>query len=248
MNKTDREHAGEPCEKPSDEKKKLQTPHKVRCSAKQRASPHAPCRGSLTLETTLVLPILLCAVAALLAMFSFTVIQGKRSRSLMERAQTLAVTVKAPESDPYVRLYDYSRMELPYAAIGFNSGLTAQKAVVRAWIGYTGEDISGISETFVYVTPDGSVYHKSAGCTYLRLSIRSVPGERLDGERNQSGSKYDPGEICVKNAAPARTVYVTNYGDRYHNNRSCSGLKRTVMMVPLSRVGGRGACSKCGGN
>lgn len=248
MNDTDREHAGGPYEKPSDEKKKLQTPHKIRCSAKQRVSPHAPCRGSLTLETTLVLPLLLCAVAALLAMFSFTAIQGKRSRSLMERAQVLAVTVKAPESDPYVRLYDYSRLELPYAALGFSSRPTVQKAVVRAWVGRTEECISGIHETFVYVTPDGSVYHKSSECTYLRLSIRSISGESLDRERNQSGSKYNPCETCAKNAVPARTVYVTNYGDRYHNSRSCSGLKRTVMMTPLNQVGGRGACSKCGGN
>lgn len=247
MNKTGRGYAGEPdgCFPPIN--KNLQTPHNVRCNAERRGSPHASCRGSLTLETALALPFLLCAVAALLSIFSMTAVQGRKARALMERAQTLAVTVGASQSDPYIKLYDYSGLSLPYGVLGFGSQSTVQKAVVRAWIGYAGEEDFGRAETFVYITPEGTVYHKSADCTYLRLSIRSIPAGGLETARNLSGSGYDPCETCVKNEAPAGSVYVTDYGDRYHNRRSCSGLKRTVMMVPLREAAGRRACSKCGG-
>lgn len=246
MSEKSRKHAGEPFWSRSLLKNSLQTPHNVRCDAERRVSPHASCRGSLTLETAMALPFLLCAVAALLSLFPFTAVQGRKTRSLLERAQTLAVTAGASESDPYIRLYDYDRVSFPYAALGFGARTAVQKAVVRAWIGYTGEDFYERDETFVYITPSGSVYHRSPDCTYLRLSIRSIYGARLEGERNESGSRYAPCEICVKNGNPAGTVYVTDYGDRYHNSRSCSGLKRTVMMVPLREVKGKGACSKCG--
>ena len=247
MNKKGRRHAGKPCPGTPQKKKRLQTPHNVRCGAGRRAFPHASCRGSLTLETALALPFLLCAAAALLGIFSFTAAEGKRARSLMERAQLLAVTAGAPEADPYIRLYDYGRAELPYSALGFEGRGTVRKAVVRAWIGYTGEGGYGNGEEiFVYITPEGTVYHKNRDCSYLKLSIRSIRAENLEEARNSSGSRYNPCGTCAERGSPAGTVYVTDYGDRYHNSRSCSGLKRTVMMAPLREVHGKRACSKCG--
>ena len=77
MNDTDREHAGDPMK--SLQMKKRNSRHPTKSDAVQnRGFPRMlPAGGSLTLETTLVLPLLLCAAAALLAMFSFTAIQGK---------------------------------------------------------------------------------------------------------------------------------------------------------------------------
>ena len=71
-------------------KKKLQIP---RGSKSGRTSFCVRSKGSMTLEASLALPFLLCAVASLLWLFSFTAIQARESRNLMERAQLLAVTV-----------------------------------------------------------------------------------------------------------------------------------------------------------
>ena len=204
-------------------------------------------KGSMTLEASLVLPFVLCAVTALLYLFAFTSIQSKESRSLMERAELLAVTTgQSFKNDPYVRLYDADRIDLPFPYLSFGSRLFAKKAVVRAWVGFTGESFqNSAGETLVYLTPEGSVYHKSRDCTYLRLSVRQIMYGVLDTERNQSGGRYSSGEYCIRKGWTGSTVYITDYGTSYHSSKSCQGLKRTVMAVPLSETGGRPCCSRC---
>ena len=67
----------------------------------------------------------------------------------------------------------------------------------------------------------------------------------VDGMRNADGGKYYPCEGCGGN--PDETVYITDYGDRYHTDINCSGLKRTVEEIDIKDVGDRGVCKKCGG-
>lgn len=120
---------------------------------------------------------------------------------------------------------------------------------VHAWTGASQEN--GISdgkepEEMVYVTETGSVYHKKAGCRYLNLSLDQVSGSSISSRRNQYGEKYAPCESCSRNQPPAGSVYITGTGNRYHNQATCSGLKRTVKLVKQSQVSGMHACSKCG--
>lgn len=113
------------------------------------------------------------------------------------------------------------------------------------------EDENSLTEEMVYVTPNGRVYHRSRECTYLKPSIRAVQAKDLDSLRNSSGGRYHACEIC--HPAKGGIVLITDDGDRYHVNRRgqsiCSGIKRTVMEVPLSSVSDRlPGCSKCGGS
>lgn len=225
-------------------KKRLQIP---RGSKSGRTSFYALCKGSITLEASLALPFLLCAIVSLLWLFSFTVIEAKENRSLMERAQLLAVTVMQDTADPYVRLYGGNDASFSFMGNAFGGGRTFRKAVVRAWVGYTGESFrTGPSDEIVFITPEGTVYHRSRDCSYLRLSIRQLPYSSLEEARNQSGGKYGPCAYCIRNGWSGSTVYITDYGNSYHSIRNCQGLKRTVMAVPLSEVGGRRRCSRCG--
>ena len=225
-------------------KKRLQIPRRYKSG---RTSFCALSKGSMTLEASLALPFLLCTVVSLLWLFSFTVIQAKESRSLMERAQLLAVTVASDTADPYVRLYGSDHAAFSFMSNSFGGGRTVRQAVVRAWVGYTGESFrTGQSDEIVFITPEGTVYHRSRDCTYLRLSIRQLPYNALEDARNQSGGKYAPCEYCIHSGWSGSTVYITNYGNRYHSTKNCRGLKRTVMAVPLSEVGGRRCCSRCG--
>lgn len=231
----------------------LQIPHKRKLifgkfPRGRRASLCVSRKGSVTLETSLILPFLLCAVTALLYLFAFTSAEARAERKLMERAELLAVTAWQNTGDPYVRLYDADQAAFSFFGYTFGGNISARKAVVRAWVGYTGESFgSGTQEEIVFITPEGSVYHRNRDCSYLRLSIRQISYGEVDNARNQSGARYTPCEYCIRSNWSGSIVYVTDYGNSYHSTQSCQGLKRTVMAVPLSQTGGRRCCSRCGG-
>ncbi len=112
------------------------------------------------------------------------------------------------------------------------------------WTGYNPTEKSNEdSERMVYVTEYGTVYHLSRSCTYLQLSIRSVDAADIDNLRNNSGACYEPCELCDPEAEGI--LYITDYGTAYHCSLTCSGLKRTVMEIPISEVGDRSVCSGC---
>lgn len=130
----------------------------------------------------------------------------------------------------------------------------ALRTRVRAW---TGRDGNGSSmqgedqketekEEMVYMTMTGTVYHKDENCTHIKLSIKTVSFEQAKELRNKSGGKYHACERC--GGKTEGNVYITDYGDRYHSSLGCSGLKRSVLKIPLSQAEDRRACSKCGGS
>lgn len=124
------------------------------------------------------------------------------------------------------------------------------RARVRAWTGRDGngstsQEEGENQEETVLITETGTVYHTDENCTYLKLSIRRVDRAAISGLRNRSGAKYHACERC---GGGGSSVFITDYGDRYHSSVSCSGLKRTIKRVPVSEVKNRRRCSKCGGS
>ena len=136
------------------------------------------------------------------------------------------------------------QVEIPVPFFRLPVRVCEERLKLKAWTGrYQGLEFSGWSE-MVYVSDYGVVYHKSLSCTYLELSVRGVNTNSIAEERNLSGGKYYPCERC-DHVAPERMVYLTDYGNRYHTSLNCSGLKRTVNLVPLNELNGLGGCSKC---
>lgn len=133
-------------------------------------------------------------------------------------------------------------VQIPVPMFGIPSIAYKERMRVKAWTGYEKGGFAENTDT-VYVTETGVVYHKDYSCTYLDLSIRMVSSAQADSLRNHSGGKYYPCERCKREGG---SVYITDYGDRFHGSLSCSGLKRTVYAVPLSEIVGKGVCSKCG--
>lgn len=235
------------------QRQSLQTPHDEKTHSGylylcRRAALCASGKGSITLEAALALPLFLCAAAALICLFSIFAAQARKERTLMEQAQLLAVTVGQEKAeDPYLVLCDRMPVQLPFSGVFSGKKHAVCKAEVRVWIGYSGESFTDQnSEIMVYMTPEGTVYHRNRDCTYLALTIRTISCGELDEARNLSGGKYGACEYCVKNQAVSGTVYITDYGTSYHRLRDCQGLKRTVMAVPLSETGGLKSCSRCG--
>ena len=102
-------------------------------------------------------------------------------------------------------------------------------------------------ETAVYVAENGTVFHRSQDCTYLKITVRPVTAEQLPRERNSSGGKYYPCEYCGD--APGSIYYIAEYGDRYHKTVACRALRRSVTEITEEEALEKGlrACSKCGG-
>lgn len=132
--------------------------------------------------------------------------------------------------------------------MGFQEFAMTQRYYGRAWTGYdVTQYVSDMEreDPMVYITKTGTVYHLNRNCVYLNPSIEALPAEAIASKRNQTGGKYYLCEVCSAGAEQGE-VYITSWGNRYHTQLNCSGLKRTIYTVPLSQTGGRGRCSKCG--
>ncbi len=148
-------------------------------------------------------------------------------------------------SGNYVILEADYLIKIPVGFFHINSFSISQSCISRKWTGSeAGKDIK--EENWVYVTPEGSVYHRKKTCTYLDLSIKSCTVAQVGGRRNKSGQKYRVCIQCADQNTGISWVYITDYGECYHADPACSGLKRTVYHIPLSETEGRRPCSKCG--
>lgn len=147
-------------------------------------------------------------------------------------------------SDCELHLQADYRIHLPIAFFAVKDIRVSQNCQNRKWTG-DGDDGQGRGEDYVYVTEYGSVYHRQRTCPYLDLSIQAVSAGDLGGLRNKDGHKYYACPDCVAENSSVGTIYITDYGTCYHKSLSCSGLKRTVYLVPMSETGGKGACSRC---
>lgn len=137
----------------------------------------------------------------------------------------------------------------PFAELmGFDGFLISQRYYGKAWTGYDAAGSVGDfheEDPMVYITETGTVYHLDRNCTYLNPKVEAVSVEGVSGRRNASGAKYGSCGFCGA-AAAGNEVYITRFGNSYHSQINCPGLKRTIYTVPLSETGARGRCSKCG--
>lgn len=235
-------------------------------------------RGSLTVETALILPLFLFAMVTVLFLFRVLELQyivGEALDKAVAEA-TLQKETSPQEIENTVKVLFYkelaqedgmiSMINLEWAGFSWEDsgidetyidmkvayqvklpGWILQNRMLavtecsrsRRWTGMSGAGMNGSGGEWVYITPEGSVYHKSRECTHLKLSIQSVTAEAASG--------YRPCELCVEGKTANPFVYITNQGECYHAKLNCSGLKRTVYMIPLVQAEERSPCSRCGG-
>jgi hypothetical protein len=179
---------------------------------------------------------------------SYTIASGMVQHSLGDiypSGTSWGLSKVLEENDCIDLVAEYS-VKSPIGVMGFGEHKMFNRLRTRAWTGYdnaqngTGDG----DEEIVYVAETGTVYHRSRVCTYLKLSITPISATSVNDERNMGGSRYCACEECGSRSAG--TLYITNHGTKYHSTLSCSKLKRTVSAIPISQVGGKGACSKCG--
>lgn len=142
-----------------------------------------------------------------------------------------------------------SQIEPRNNVFGLPEQLLVNRARTHAWTGYCVNGAGGgeEAERMVYVTENGTVYHLSRSCTHLDLSISTVAAKEVHKTMNTFGNGYRECEICGGRFSAQDTFYITKEGDCYHTSLACSGLKRTIYAVPISQVGDKRPCSRCGG-
>ncbi len=128
-----------------------------------------------------------------------------------------------------------------------------QIARTRLFVGRDRREEANKSNTdvnvrYVYITDTGCVYHETENCSHLRRAIQTVERTVMSSKRNEAGGKYYSCELCGKgkNSADFSFFYITADGDRYHYDKECSGLKRTIRKVPYESVKTWRACKRCG--
>lgn len=128
---------------------------------------------------------------------------------------------------------------------GFLFFRMANRYYGHIWNGYA---VSGQAQTeeVVYIAENGQVYHPDRNCTHLRLSVKIIDSADLGAARNNYGKRYSACAKCVK-GGKMQIIYITDEGDKYHYNRDCPGLKRTVSpMLKLEAEKRYRPCSRCG--
>ena len=203
-----------------------------------------PLKGSLTVEASMVLPFFLMVLLAFFSLFSqyasATQLMGLAAADPTKLGIVVGRTWEAATGD--LTIYKTARTEGVDQNLFWRDILVAESATCRPWVGFSGVEEE---ELYVYITPNGSVYHLYADCTHLKLSIQCVTWNYARTAKNEYGAGYRRCDLCKE--PYGAMVYITNEGDCYHSERECSGLKRTIRRVPQSEVAERPVCLRCAG-
>ena len=216
-------------------------------ASRQKRSLFRDYQGSMTAEASLAVPLFLFFMINILSMtlFFHTFAQNLETLHQQGRQLSMLAYVTGAE-DEMIQLVRPARVKPVVPVLAYPGTNIVSCCYMRAWTGYDVERKFSVEEQeeYVYITENGTVYHRERNCTHLTLSIELAGKDEVGQLRNESGGKYYPCEKCGGDGSSF--VYVTGEGTRYHNTITCSGLKRTVISIPLSEVGGRPPCSRCG--
>lgn len=140
-------------------------------------------------------------------------------------------------------------VQIPFSIAGARQFYLKNNCSGCLWSGLSladtaGEDNEGAHGVLVYVTPYGQAFHWYRDCKSLDVEVWSIPMEELEDIRNKDGSKYYPCQYCCDGKAQT-SVWITGYGVRYHEDRMCSRLSRTVLEISMDEVAGRHLCETC---
>ncbi len=210
-------------------------------------------KASLTVETAIVFPLFFFSVVALIYMIMWFSTAENIQKGLVNEARTVAALsythLHEENDEEEITLYRNYFMKMECPVLSLVKLKLKQGVYMRR---FTGVDYISDEEDseIVYITANGSVYHRNSACTYIKVSTEKVLYSDIGYKRNKSGSKYRRCTKCIgKNydiTGPDKVVYISRYGNHYHITDTCTAISRNVMAVKLNEVYDRRVCSKCG--
>lgn len=215
-------------------------------------------KGSLTVEAALILPLFLLASLTMLSfidVMKMTIEQQMRQQELLRQgavyANLLGTAMQGREGD-YIKMNYIQLIKLPVGGFGYQRVMVQHKGLVHIFNGYDDRcgDRVGKQQEYVYVTERGNVYHKKRSCSALNVDVRKISGQKVKKERNMEGKIYRACGHCMHGykmqEISGRTLFVTDYGVKYHILISCPDLTRSVRVIKIEEAGGKRACKFCG--
>lgn len=203
-------------------------------------------KGSFTLETAVVLPLFLFFMLTIFVFFDALKEQGHLQEEFVNAAKSMALSGAPSSEEDMIKMQTIHQVQPKISFFTQKRVYGYVLVSARAWTGadeelYIGSDDENME--MVYKTSSGSVYHTNPNCSYLNPSIEAVSSVQVSKRRNDSGEIYHACESCGKHEA--ETVYITDYGNRYHSDITCSSLKRNILVIPKAEAKGYPHCSKC---
>lgn len=205
--------------------------------------------GSMSVEAAFSIPIFLFFMVNMLSMITMYAAYSSKLAKVDQSAKILASISTDMNSygDDLVISSDLVEISPFVKPIGFKSAYSYACMKYKKWNGYdlSGSNSNLCDDEYVYITQTGGSYHRSKNCRHLLVTITTTTVNEIETLRNSEGKKYYACEKCK--GIGTGLLFVTQYGEKYHSNASCSGLKRTIKTIKLSEVGGRSACRDCAG-
>jgi len=239
--------------------KSKETPPNI--NIQNRGYPRLLFQGSLTVEAAFSVTLFFLVLFSLLYLFSllFGVCQIQmRLASATQQYECFGVkfgTIEGILKQSVLIQWDEEKgicyvkqkKEIPFLGGRFFGVSLYQQMKISDYKGKSMVSSQESDEKYVYVTEKGKVYHFDRGCVYLNPGIQSMRYSRMEGQRNRSGGIYGSCKSCCKGKeiTDRTVVYITPYGDSFHTDKRCSGLKRTIRKILLSTAGNMPPCSKC---
>lgn len=216
---------------------------------KMRASLCILKKASLTVEAAVMIPLFFLCGLCMISIMDVYPQTLEKLIAMRNQSQQAALYASAADAEGWIDLQEMFAFQPVFAPSGISLQSIVCRGCARIWSGRDPQEYETGSftaaDTYVYVTEHESVYHTSASCTHLELSVRAVASGALASARNEAGGRYGACEKCVGDGSAAAVVYITDEGDCYHNSSSCSGLKRTVTMKSRQQTQGLRECERC---
>ena len=210
-------------------------------------------KGSLTIEAAAVVPVFLFGMFTIISFMDIYRYETVHLVNICQEARSQGLDMGCSGStDEELILTDTYEFRPLSFLVPLLPIEKENEVRVHPWTGRPsgqpfGGGGSGDAGQMVYITATGNVIHKSLSCSYLNLSVSMAAGGEIESLTNRNGEHYHACEFCSSGDPPSDVVYIAEYGNRYHNQGSCSSLKRTVRLVKESEAEGYHICSRCGG-
>ena len=216
---------------------------------KERVSFRSRLNASLSVEASLVLPLFIFFIITVMSLLIMT---KEQSETLMELHQKALAMYESSAGGDDGSMIEIKKDYVQYPAVRFFSFISVSvkdRIVMHPFTGYTGDgELFGETEPdeYVYVTKNGTKYHRNPSCSYINIKPHSSGADSIKDARNSYGRKYRACDVCHPKLSGL--LFITGDGECYHCRSDCPALKRTVYMITLKEALANGytACSKCG--